>query len=159
MRSTEIWLRMTGVRHLGARRAWAIVRKLIDLNSFDNEILRALGLSDTQIAQFCAYDRKTLEETLNWLSYPNHRIVTCEDVLFPFLLSNIRDFPLLLFVSGSPELLASPQISIIGSRESSAYGERWGCFFAQELAANELTVTSGLAIGIDGIAHRAALGA
>lgn len=159
MRSTEIWLRMTGVRHLGARRAWAIVRKLIDLNSFDNEILRALGLSDTQIAQFCAYDRKTLEETLNWLSYPNHHIVTCEDALYPFLLSNIRDFPLLLFVSGSPELLASPQISIIGSRGSSAYGERWGCFFAQELAVNELTVTSGLAIGIDGIAHRAALDA
>ncbi|MEI7344040.1 DNA-protecting protein DprA [Pectobacterium brasiliense] len=157
MRSTEIWLRMTGVRHLSARRARAIVSKLIDLNMFDNESLSTLGLSDAQITQFYSYEHKVLEETLNWLSYPNHHLVTCEDALYPFLLSNIRDFPLLLFVSGSPELLASPQISIIGSRSSSAYGERWGGFFAQELAANELTVTSGLAIGIDGIAHRAAL--
>ncbi|MEQ9863047.1 DNA-protecting protein DprA [Pectobacterium cacticida] len=159
MLSTEIWLRMTAVRHLSAGRARAIVRRLVDVNTFDNESLSTLGLSDTQIAQFHSYDRKSLGKTLEWLSYPNHHLVTCEDALYPFLLSNIRDFPLLLFVSGSPELLASPQIAIIGSRGSSAYGERWGRFFAQELAANDLTVTSGLAIGIDGIAHRAALDA
>ncbi|PWD56168.1 DNA-protecting protein DprA [Pectobacterium parmentieri] len=159
MLSTEIWLRMTGVRHLSIRRSRAIVRKLIYINELDNNALSVLGLSHAQISQFWAYDPKILEETLNWLSCPNHHIVTCEDALYPFLLSNIRDFPLLLFVSGSPELLASPQISIVGSRGNSTYGERWGCFFAQEFAANELTVTSGLAIGIDGIAHRAALDA
>ncbi|MEH2922864.1 DNA-protecting protein DprA [Samsonia erythrinae] len=159
MLSTEIWLRMTGVRKLGARRGCAMVRKLIGLNAFDHDILSICGLSNAQITQFCTYDPRILEETLSWLSLPNHHIVTCEDARYPFLLRNIRDFPLLLFVSGDPALLASSQIAIIGSRSSSAYGERWGRFFAQELAANELTVTSGLAVGIDGVAHRGALDA
>lgn len=58
MLSTEIWLRMTGVRHLSARRARAIVSKLIDLNMFDNESLSTLGLSDAQITQFYSYEHK-----------------------------------------------------------------------------------------------------
>ncbi|MBJ7224140.1 MULTISPECIES: DNA-protecting protein DprA [unclassified Brenneria] len=157
MLSTEIWLRLTGVKHLGAKRAGVIARELIALGDHNRRDLIHLGMTDVQAEQFQRFDPRRVEDTLRWLSQPDHHMVTCSDKRYPFLLGNISAFPLLLFVAGDPTLLASPQIAIVGSRNNSAYGDQWGYFFAQELAVNNLTITSGLAIGIDGIAHRATL--
>ncbi|PWC09389.1 DNA-protecting protein DprA [Brenneria roseae subsp. americana] len=159
MLSTEIWLRLMEVRQLNAKRASLIARKLIDRGRADDNALRSLGMTEIQVEQFRLVDRHVLETTLAWATQTGHHIVTCADKRYPFLLGNIRSHPFLLFVDGDLDLLASPQIAIVGSRENTRYGEQWGQFFAQELAANELTITSGLAIGIDGIAHRAALDA
>ncbi|RLM20422.1 DNA protecting protein DprA [Brenneria alni] len=157
MLSTEIWLRLMGVRHLGASRAGAMAGKLIAMGDYDRSALMSLGLTEVQAEQFQQLDPKILEKTLCWLSQPDHHIVTCIDKRYPFLLGNISTFPLLLFVAGDLSLLARPQIAVVGSRNNSTYGEQWGQFFAQELALNNLIITSGLAVGIDGIAHRAAL--
>lgn len=60
-------------------------------------------------------------------------------------------------VCGDPALLSSRQLSVIGSRSHSWYGARWGKLFSEALARYGITITSGLALGIDGIAHRGAL--
>ncbi|MDX5630982.1 MULTISPECIES: DNA-protecting protein DprA [unclassified Brenneria] len=159
MLSTEIWLRLMGVKHLRARRAAEIAKKLIAEGNGGKGFLISLGMTEVQAEQFQQCDRKALDETLYWLSQPAHHMVSCIDERYPFLLGNISTYPLLLFVAGELSLLASPQIAIVGSRNNSAYGEQWGQFFAQELAVNELVITSGLAVGIDGVAHRAALDA
>ncbi len=49
------------------------------------------------------------------------------------------------------------QLAVVGSRSCSHYGRQWGEWFTQQLALSDLTITSGLACGIDGVAHRAAL--
>ncbi|WP_409308640.1 DNA-protecting protein DprA [Pectobacterium sp. B1J-3] len=159
MLSTEIWLRLMDVRQLNTKRASLIARKLIERGSTDGKTLRSLGMTDIQIEQFRSFDGLSLATALEWAAQPGCHIVTCADKQYPFLLSNINSLPLLLFVKGNLDLLMSPQIAIVGSRENSLYGEQWGQFFAQELAVNEFTITSGLAIGIDGVAHRAALDA
>ncbi|QTF06914.1 DNA-protecting protein DprA [Brenneria izadpanahii] len=159
MLSTEIWLRLMGVKHLGAGRAGEIARELIVARGYDKELLISLGMTEVQAEQFQHCDKQALDETLGWLSQPGHHMVSCIDKRYPFLLGNISTFPFLLFVAGEPSLLALPQIAVVGSRNNSKYGEQWGQFFAQELAVNDLVITSGLAIGIDGIAHRAALDA
>jgi DNA processing protein len=122
-------------------------------------LLKKIGLSQT--LQDCFFEISYLhfEPILDWLATPfpdKHLIAYC-DPDYPMLLKQISSPPLLLFVMGNKQLLHSPQIAMVGSREFSEYGAQWGRYFAGELAINGLTVTSGLALGLDAICHRGAL--
>ncbi|MHA7816450.1 MAG: DNA-processing protein DprA [Pseudohaliea sp.] len=78
---------------------------------------------------------------------------------YPALLRAISDPPPWLYLRGDPALLAGPQLAVVGSRRASALGRRATRELAGDLAQAGLTVTSGLALGIDGCAHRGALDA
>ena len=79
------------------------------------------------------------------------------DPRYPPLLKEIHDPPLLLFVVGQPEALLRPQIAIVGSRRCSVDGRRNTHSLARGLVAQGFSICSGLARGIDGAAHEAAL--
>lgn len=74
---------------------------------------------------------------------------------YPVILREIGSPPQRLYVRG--ELSRAPHIAIVGSRRPTAYGEQVTYMLASELAAAGICIVSGLALGIDGIAHRAAL--
>ncbi|WP_081303079.1 DNA-processing protein DprA [Gilliamella sp. App6-5] len=122
-------------------------------------LLDKLGLLDVQLARFYETSYLHFEPILEWLDSPSpqkHLIAYC-DSDYPLLLKQICSPPLLLFVLGNRQLLHSPQLAMVGSREFSEYGAQWGRYFASELAINGLTITSGLALGLDAICHRGAL--
>ncbi|MCO6536461.1 MAG: DNA-processing protein DprA [Gilliamella sp.] len=122
-------------------------------------LLNKLGLSDVQLVRFYETSYLHLEPILQWLESPHpqkHLIAYCDND-YPLLLKQICSPPLLLFVLGNRQLLHSPQLAMVGSREFSEYGAQWGRYFASELAINGLTITSGLALGLDAICHRGAL--
>ncbi|UJF24177.1 DNA-processing protein DprA [Suttonella sp. R2A3] len=97
---------------------------------------------------------------LDWAAEdPLRYIITLEDSRYPSQLREIADPPPLLFVYGEIEALNAPQMAIIGSRNASQYGLRNSRYFASALAGAGLVVTSGMALGIDGAAHQAALAA
>lgn len=75
---------------------------------------------------------------------------------YPKRLLELIDFPLVLYVKGS--LLPADQhsLAIIGTRQASPYGLRMAAIISAELAEAKFTVVSGLARGIDTIAHQAA---
>ena len=79
------------------------------------------------------------------------------DPRFPALLNEIPNQPLGLFVKGQVELLQNPQLAMVGSRNASPSGKRTAFSFAAELASMGLTITSGLASGIDSHAHQGCL--
>ena len=79
------------------------------------------------------------------------------DPAFPFLLNQIPQPPLGLFVKGNIELLQSPQIAVVGSRNPGPSGRRTTLAFARNLSTMGLTITSGMACGIDSDAHRGCL--
>jgi len=76
---------------------------------------------------------------------------------YPALLREIDTPPALLFVKGNISVLNLPQIAIVGSRHHSTAGQQNARAFARHLAGSGFTITSGLALGIDGAAHRSAL--
>jgi len=90
---------------------------------------------------------------------PQHHVLGWHEADYPALLREMPGPPLALFVSGDPARLWHPSIAIVGSRRPSAGGRENGYAFAAAMARSGLAVTSGLAAGIDGAAHRAALDA
>jgi len=82
---------------------------------------------------------------------------TIYDKEYPQLLREIPDCPAILFIRGNIEVLRLPSLAVVGSRKYSNYGAKVARKLAGDCAANGLSVISGLALGIDAIAHRAAL--
>lgn len=98
-----------------------------------------------------------VDEELDLLARAGGVFVAFTDADYPPLLNQIQGAPLGLFVLGNRALLDTPQLAIVGSRLPTPAGRRTTEKFAAELAALGLTITSGLASGIDHAAHRGAL--
>jgi len=102
-------------------------------------------------------DAPALQTELEWLREPGHHLLTWSDPDYPPLLREIPDPPSMFYVLGERALLSGPQLAIVGSRNPTPMGRENAHAFAKSLAAAGLTVTSGLALGIDGASHRGAL--
>ncbi len=98
-----------------------------------------------------------VEKDLLWAEKSGCHILSLADSLYPSLLKEIPDPPPLLFVRGHPEVLSLPQLAIVGSRNPSAGGRQIAQEYARQLAQTGLTITSGLALGIDSASHEGAL--
>jgi DNA processing protein len=79
------------------------------------------------------------------------------DKAYPNRLKAHQDSPILLFKRGDADLNANKMISIVGTRNSTDYGKKFIQDLVQDLKTYKVTVTSGLAHGVDSIAHREAL--
>ncbi|MHC5225972.1 DNA-processing protein DprA [Ignatzschineria sp. LJL83] len=111
------------------------------------------GIPSSVIAKRASYANK-VEQALLWAEKPNHHILTFHHEHYPSLLKEIFDPPMLLFVQGNLEILGEPQIAIVGARKPTSEGLYNARLFAEELAKAGL-ITSGLAIGVDKVAHEA----
>jgi DNA processing protein len=116
-----------------------------------------LGLKPDAIAALQRPDQAWIDRVLAWAAQPDAHILTREDIRYPPLLAEIGDAPTLLYVRGDPLLLAEPQVAIVGSRNPTPGGRGITREFAATLAGFGLVITSGLAVGVDGEAHGAAL--
>lgn len=159
MQAQEICLRMRGVTGLGAAKASQIIRQIVAVGGEPYRLLRELGLNHRQQAQFRQANPCHLAATLTWLELPGNALWIYGEADYPERLLTIDDAPLLLMVAGNPEAVRQPQIAMVGSRQFSPYGEHWASYFATGLVHCGFTITSGLAMGIDSICHRAALAA
>ena len=127
----------------------------------------ALFLAPSKVKEISSQVQKALfepdwglvEKDLAWLEQDNRHVVTIQDPRYPELLKQIADPPSLLFVQGDVALLSQWQIALVGSRNPSASGADTAYEFAHYLAQGGITISSGLAIGIDAAAHKGALAA
>lgn len=119
--------------------------------------LRQLGLSPAASAWFSAPDQELVERDRRWLE--RHGIVLLDVFAsdYPPLLAAISDAPALLYARGTVAALSAPQLAIVGTRIPTLPGQRTSMHWAGALAASGLTITSGLALGIDAAAHHGAL--
>lgn len=121
---------------------------------------RAAGLDDVQIRALGNGQPSAARQLAQaWLAEPGHHLLGWHDPDYPALLRRTGSPPLALFVAGDPALLWHPAVAVVGSRSPTAGGRDNARDFAQALAATGLGVLSGLAAGIDTIAHEATLAA
>jgi DNA processing protein len=119
--------------------------------------LSALGLKSDSCYAIKNFAWATIEADLAWLTQANNCAITLNDEAYPAQLKEIADPPPILFVRGNADLLALPQIAIVGSRNPSTIGLKTAFNFAKTLSYHGLVITSGLALGIDAASHQGAL--
>jgi DNA processing protein len=144
---------------------------LLALEQGFGSLAQAVGANATQVARvlgsgsplpgaiIAAADSELDDRERDWLSETGNTVVAVVDPDYPPLLREIADPPAFLYVRGNPALLSFPQLAIVGSRNPTPVGRDTAQAFARALAAAGLTITSGLALGIDGAAHQGALDA
>lgn len=104
-------------------------------------------------------EKSVLDADLRWLTRDSHYLIPISDPRYPDILRQLPDPPLALFAIGDIALLKEPQVAIVGSRRPTPVGDKIARSISHDLATLGVVVTSGMALGIDGIAHQAALGA
>jgi DNA processing protein len=128
-----------------------------DIERVLSELRQQPSLGDAARAWLQRPDEARIEQDMAWLAQPSHRLLRCTDADFPPQLENIAQPPAALFVIGDASLLLYPQVAIVGARRASTGGLAHARAFALALAQAGLAITSGMADGIDGAAHGAAL--
>ena len=159
--SLRYWLALLRAPLAGARQ-W---RQLLErhagprfLFQESRAALAGLGLKAALLDYLKEPDWVGVERDLAWLSAQSGRsILTLADSRYPALLREIPSPPPVLFVLGDVAALSSLQIAIVGSRNPTPPGQRTSREFAAALAASGITVTSGLALGVDAASHRGAM--
>lgn len=120
---------------------------------------KGLGLITEKQAErlFSEQIPRQVEQALAWRLQAQHHIVSYEDDAYPSQLLTFEDAPLLLYGLGDWDWVSRPQVAMVGSRKASKVGLAIAKDFAREMAQKGLTVTSGLASGIDAAAHEGGL--
>ena len=108
-------------------------------------------LEHRDAGKVAAYAEELRRNDITYI-YPGHK-------LYPGKLYDIPDPPMLLFAAGDVDVLADldPAVAVVGARKASVYGREAADRLSGELAASGVTIVSGMALGIDGAAHRAAM--
>ena len=119
--------------------------------------LESLGLAAAAGAALQAPDRVRLAADRRWVESERVSLIDAAGPLYPPQLAQVAGAPALLYVKGDARCLATPQLAMVGSRNPTLPGERTARAFASHLADTGLTITSGLAIGIDAASHEGAL--
>lgn len=114
--------------------------------SIDNYNKLALQIDDQFINSF-----------INNLEKSNISAITYKNPNYSKYLLEIPSPPLVLYCKGNLKLLNTPSLAIVGTRRCTKYGKEITEKFSKEIAQNGITIVSGLADGVDSIAHRGAL--
>ncbi len=151
-----IWLNSIGFSNTTIYNIMKFYDDLTELWYCNLKDLKNLGLIKENAIDKMNRHRNTnyLEELLDDLNKHEIKTITILDKDYPNSLMNIYDKPAVLYTKGNYKLDSNLSIGIVGSRKATAYG-KWACEkFTKELVNLGVTIVSGLATGIDSIAHK-----
>ena len=131
-----------------AKKAWFATQNELENNKFIKNISILISRR-----------RKTINPQKHYLSLIKDgiEIVCLPDKEYPQLLKNIKHPPPVLYYKGSLKQIDNQSLAVVGTRKPSPYGRQITKKLVSQLSAQNITIVSGLARGIDGIAHKTAL--
>lgn len=120
--------------------------------------LKNAGLDSASIRSITSWRPKiSLEEEMEKLDRYGVKVLTCHDSGYPARLKEIYDYPPLLYVRGSLKPEDEWCLAVVGTRRATVYGRQVTEEITADLARSKITIVSGLAKGIDSVAHHSAL--
>jgi DNA processing protein len=152
-------LRLYSIKGIGATR----IRNLISAFGSAKDVLQApvqrlirIQGIEKHIAQRIKenVDEKYVTHQLEYLEKNNIKVLTCWDDRYPPRLKKIYDAPVILFYIGDISVLKSDAVAVVGTRNPSQYGKMVTEKFCRDLVNYNITIVSGLARGVDTVAHR-----
>jgi len=155
------WLALRMAAGLGTRKAGQLIeifRSPMAIFRASKSELQAAGLNAgvaQSIASGCAFEEAV--EQQQKVAKESVELISINDSRYPPRLKEIFDPPPLLFARGRIELLDTLMIGVVGTRRPTPYGIAAAQRLAKDLAVAGLTITSGMARGIDTAAHKAVL--
>ncbi len=161
MDEKRYWIGINLVKGIGAVRLRALLNHFGDAKTAwggTPDELRAAGLSKKLVERFTQV-RQNVNLDVLWhqIAEKNIRVMTWSDADYPARLREIAQPPPILYLRGELVGEDSWAVAIVGTRRVTSYGRQVAEEIASFLAQNGITVVSGLARGVDGIAHQAAL--
>lgn len=156
------WLAAIYLPGIGPRKFLRWLDCFSDIEAFFTAAIdewQAAGMTAKDIHALRHPDWRAVEKDLRWSEGEGCHLLALPQQDYPKPLKEISDPPLILFVRGDKTALSHTQIAIVGSRHATPYGLKNAKEFAYYLAQAGFTITSGLALGIDGASHRGALAA
>lgn len=154
------WLTLATIPGLGPRSLNRLLARFLTpeaLLAADGARLAAAGARPAVIERLREPRPELVAAALDWAQAEDAHLLARPDPRYPARLGELVDAPLVLYVRGDPRVLIDPQLAIVGSRNPTPGARETTLEFARYLAACGLTITSGLAVGIDAAAHLGAL--
>ena len=155
-----LWVALSRVKGSGGQTFCQLMRAFGDpanVFSATRAQLREVVTPEIAEAIVAGPEAEVMASTLAWVAVPGNHIVTLADQAYPSSLLEIPDPPPLLYAKGNLALLRARCIAVVGSRNATPQGEKNAEEFSSALSTYGYTVVSGLALGIDGAAHRGGL--
>ena len=163
MDDLSLWLRLWHTRGLGAVSSLRLIDQFSSIQavfSASHSSLVSSGLK-ASVATSLLNDKQAavVDSAMAWREHKGNDILTFGDSRYPELLKQSPSAPAVLFVKGEIDVLAEPQLAMVGSRNPSQGGKDTAQQFARHFSQAGLLVTSGLALGVDAESHQGAIAA
>jgi len=158
------WLALTLTKGLAARLCARLLKRFGSPDAVFRASLRDLEACELPAATAQAVVKreafKRAERELAAVrAIPNCHLIHWAEPEFPQTLLQIYDPPVLFYLRGDPQVLNLPSLAVVGTRRPTLYGTQMADRLSRELAVRGIVIVSGLARGIDAIAHQAATAA
>ncbi|MEE8357287.1 MAG: DNA-processing protein DprA [Anaerolineales bacterium] len=161
--NTKYWIGFNLVKGIGPVRLKKLLNYFGDIQSAweaRSYQLQAAGLNETLLQRMIDIrNRISLDVMGQEIISQGIKVLTWDDPEYPDRLRQITQSPFVLYIKGEIDTDDIWAVAIVGTRRYSPYGQQVAENLSHTLAQNGITIISGLARGIDGIAHKAALAA
>ena len=161
MNPRRYWIGFNLVKGIGAVRLKNVLDYFGSLDiAWDApaDALQAAGLPQKSVEYLINLrNQVNLDEVCDHIEKMGIQVVTWEDDSYPRRLKEINQSPPVLFIRGSVEMADDWAVAVVGTRRVTPYGRQVAIELGRFLAQNGVTVVSGLARGIDAVAHSSAL--
>ena len=163
MKSLLEWISLSLLPGLGVTGLWRLVNHYGNpaqvLSRSPDCLAKVSGMRPSQLTGFAQLEevRETASHQISQIRERGGTIICWDDSLYPEKLRQLPDPPPVLYTEGNVALLEQTAVAIVGSRSATTYGLRTARCLGRDLSLHDITVVSGLALGIDTEAHRGAL--